>query len=146
MATVSGCNLPEDLHYLVERHVWCREEDGIVTVGVTDVAQNLAKTIIAVTPKKLGKSVAKGQSLATVESGKWVGPVPSPVNGEIVEVNQAVVGEPSTINRDPYGEGWVVKLRASDWAADSADLATGPDGIEVYRRFLESEGITCGEG
>lgn len=146
MATVNDCNLPEDLHYLVDRHVWCREEEGLVTVGISDVAQNLAKTIIAVTPKKLGKTVSKGQSLATVESGKWVGPVPSPVNGEIVEINQAVVAEPSTINRDPYGAGWVARLRAADWAADSADLATGPEGIETYRRFLESEGIVCDGG
>lgn len=146
MATVNNCNLPEDLHYLVERHVWCREEQGVVTVGMTDVAQNLAKTIIAVTPKKIGRAVTKGQSLATVESGKWVGPVPSPVDGEVLETNAAVVAAPATVNSDPYGEGWIVRLRASDWAADSSGLATGEDGIEAYRRFLDSEGITCEGG
>ena len=54
MATVSNCDLPEDLYYVVEKHVWARHEDGIVTVGLTDVAQNLAKGIISVSPKKVG--------------------------------------------------------------------------------------------
>jgi glycine cleavage system H protein len=144
MATVSNCNLPDDLYYIVEKHVWARrEDDGLVTVGMTDVAQNLAKTIISVTPKAAGKTVAKSRSLATVESGKWVGPVPSPVAGEIVEVNEAVVRAPATLNEDPYGEGWIARLRPDDWDADAADLVTGADGIEAYRAFLEAEGIEC---
>lgn len=145
MATVNNCDIPDDLYYVVERHVWARRDDDVVTVGISDVAQHLAKTIIAVTPKGVGKPVAKGRSLATVESGKWVGPVPSPVSGEIVEVNQAVVGTPSTINEDPYGAGWIVKLKPADWDADSGDLATGPEGVEAYRSFLEAEGIACEE-
>lgn len=145
MATVNNCDIPDDLYYVVERHVWARRDDDVVTVGMSDVAQNLAKTIISVTPKAAGKTVAKGRSLATVESGKWVGPVPSPVGGEIVEVNAAVVATPSTINEDPYGAGWIVKLQPADWDADSGDLATGPEGVEAYRRFLEAEGIDCGE-
>ena len=83
MATVSNCNLPEDLYYVVEKHVWARHEDGVVTVGLTDVAQNLAKGIISVSPKKVGRKVEAGKSVATVESSKWVGPVPCPVAGEI---------------------------------------------------------------
>lgn len=145
MSTVRNCNLPDDLYYLVEKHVWARPDGDAVVVGLSDVAQNMARTIISVSPKAAGKPVKKGRSLATVESGKWVGPVPSPVNGEIIEVNEALVGEPSTINRDPYGLGWVAKVRCSDWAADSADLATGPEGLERYAAFLDSEGITCEE-
>lgn len=144
MAIVNNCNLPHDLYYVVEKHVWARRgDDGLVTVGMTDVAQNLAKTIISVTPKSVGRTVAKGRSLATVESGKWVGPVPSPVTGEILEVNEALVSTPSTLNRDPYGEGWIARLRPEDWDADARDLVTGEDGIEAYRRFLEAEGIEC---
>lgn len=145
MATVNNCDIPDDLYYVVERHVWARRDDDVVTVGISDVAQHLAKTIVSVTPKPVGKAVAKGKSLATVESGKWVGPVPSPVGGEVVDVNGAVVGAPSTINEDPYGAGWIVKLRPDDWDADSGDLVTGPEGVEAYRRFLETEGIDCGE-
>lgn len=147
MAIVNNCNLPDDLYYIVERHVWgSRGDDGLVTVGMTDVAQSLAKTIISVTPKGAGKTVAKGRSLATVESGKWVGPVPSPVSGEIVEVNDDVVRTPSRINEDPYGAGWIARLRPDDWDGESGDLVTGPEGIEAYRSFLEAEGIECGPG
>ena len=143
MAVANNCELPEDLYYLVEKHVWARPVDGLVTVGITDVAQSLAKTLVAVTPREVGRRAAKGRSLATVESGKWVGPVPSPVAGEVVEVNHAVVQTPSTINRDPYGEGWILRLRPEDWQRDAADLVTGPEGIEAYQRFLDAQGITC---
>ena len=144
MPLVNNCNLPEDLYYVVTKHVWARLDGDLVTVGMTDVAQNLAKTIIAVTPKAAGKEVRKGRNIATVESGKWVGPVPAPVSGEIAEVNQALATSPSLINSDPYGAGWVARLRPSDWDADAADLASGPDGIEAYRQFLDAEGIACG--
>jgi glycine cleavage system H protein len=144
VATVSNCNLPEDLYYVVEKHVWARHDDGVVIVGLTDVAQNLAKGIISVSPKKVGRKVEAGKSVATVESSKWVGPVPSPVNGEIIEVNDAAVADPGVINRDPYGAGWIAKVRPDDWAAQSAGLATGEAGIAAYAAFLEQEGITCG--
>lgn len=144
MSMVNNCNLPDDLHYLVEKHVWVRRQDEhTVVVGLTDVAQNMAKTIISVGLKDVGKSVKKGRSLATVESGKWVGAVPSPFDGEIVEVNQVLTTAPSTINEDPYGNGWIAKIRIADWDAGSADLVTGAAGIEAYRRLLEAEGIVC---
>jgi glycine cleavage system H protein len=143
VALVNNCNLPEDLYYVVAKHVWARRGGDLVTVGMTDVAQNLAKTIIAVTPKAPGKTIAKGRNIATVESGKWVGPVPAPVSGEIVEVNTALSASPSLINSDPYGEGWVARLRPVDWDADAADLVSGPEGIEAYRRFLNEQAIAC---
>ena len=80
MALVNNCNIPEDLYYVVDKHVWARKDGDLVTVGMTDVAQNLAKSIIAVTLKKPGRAVARGRNIATVESGKWVGPVPAPGN------------------------------------------------------------------
>ncbi|HUY51213.1 MAG TPA: glycine cleavage system protein GcvH [Streptosporangiaceae bacterium] len=144
MALVNNCNLPDDLYYVVEKHVWARRDGDLVTVGMTDVAQNLAKTIIAVTAKAPGRSVAKGRNVATVESGKWVGPVPAPVSGEIVEVNTALATAPGLINSDPYGDGWVARLRPADWDTDAAGLASGPEGIDAYRRFLDAEGIACG--
>lgn len=145
MATVMQCDLPEELYYLVEKHVWARPEDDLLVVGLTDVAQNLAKSIISVTLKKTGRKLAKGKSLGTVESGKWVGPVPAPVAGEIVAVNDALVGDPGLLNRDPYGEGWVAKLRPDDWESDSADLVTGQEGLAAYESFLDREGISCAE-
>ncbi len=144
MTLVNNCNIPEDLLYVIDKHVWARREGDLVTVGMTDVAQNLAKSIIAVTLKKPGKAIARGRNIATVESGKWVGPVPAPVTGEIVAVNAALETSPGLMNTDPYGAGWVARLRPTDWDGEVADLATGPDGVEAYRAFLDSEGIACG--
>ena len=144
MAVVNNCNIPEDLLYVIDKHVWARREGDLVTVGMTDVAQNLAKSIIAVTLKKPGRTIARGRNIATVESGKWVGPVPAPVSGEIAEVNSALEATPGLINSDPYGAGWVARLRPSDWDSEAADLASGADGVRAYRQFLEAEGIACG--
>lgn len=145
MAEVRSCNIPEDLYYLVEKHVWARQVGDLVEVGLTDVAQNMAKGIISVTPKKVGRALRAEQSVATVESGKWVGPVPSPVAGEIAEINAAVVAQPGLINSDPYGEGWVARIAPADWAADSAGLATGADGVAAYEQFLTAQDISCEE-
>ncbi|MFQ5827811.1 MAG: glycine cleavage system protein H [Candidatus Methylomirabilia bacterium] len=146
MAHVNGCDLPEDLYYLIEKHVWVRPaEPGLVTIGVTDVAQSLAGTIVACTPKKAGRTVPRGQSLATIESSKWVGPVLSPLSGEIAEVSEVVRKDPGILNRDPYGAGWLVRLKPSNWEDEKAGLVTGPEGLEAYRAFLEREDIRCGE-
>ena len=144
MSTVRGCEIPEELHYWVEKHVWARDEgDGLLTIGVTDTAQHLAARVVAVTAKRAGRTVERGQSVATLESGKWVGLVPALVDGEIVEVNPAMSTTPTLVNSDPYGAGWVVKFRARDWPGQRGELVTGAAGVEAYRAFLEAEGISC---
>ena len=145
MATVNNCNLPDDLLYWPEKHVWVKQEaDGTLTVGMTDVAQNLAGPVIAATPKPSGKGTKKGRSAGTVESSKWVGPVTSPVTGDIVAVNEALTGNPRLINSDPYGEGWFLKIKPSDWDGEKGDLVSGAEGIAAYQAFLDAEGISCG--
>lgn len=143
MATVANCNIPDDLWYLVEKHVWARQEDDLVVVGLTDVAQNLAKSIISVTPKAVGRRIGQGKSVATVESSKWVGPVPSPVEGELAEVNEALATDPGILNREPYGAGWIAKVRPETWEPAAVGLVTGDEGVAAYQAFLEAEGITC---
>jgi glycine cleavage system H protein len=145
MATANGCNIPEELYYLVDKHVWVRfEPDTSVTIGITDVAQHLAGKVIAVSPKKVGKALGKGQSAGTVESGKWVGPVQLPVGGELLAVNEALKTNPGLINQDPYGAGWIAKLKPSNWAEESKDLVTGAEGVAAYQRLLDEKGIVCG--
>ncbi len=143
MAEIRNCNIPEELHYLVRSHVWARPEGDVVVVGLTDVAQNLAKRFIAYSPKRVGKSVEVSKSTATLESGKWVGPVPAPVAGEIVAINEEAQADPSIVNRDPYGEGWIVKVKAVDWARDAQNLLTGQAALDEYAAFLAEEGIEC---
>jgi glycine cleavage system H protein len=143
MATVRGCNIPEDRFYWVEKHVWARlEANDTVTIGITDVAQNMAKGIVNATPKEPGRTVQKGKSAGTLESGKWVGPVTSPVTGEIVEVNETMKAMPSLINSDPYGEGWFVRIKPTDWAGESVALVTGDAAIAAYQKFMEEQNIS----
>jgi glycine cleavage system H protein len=145
MTEVRGCKLPEELYYWIEKHVWVRDDgDDILTVGITDPAQHLAARVVAVTTKKVGKVLERGQSVATVESGKWVGPVPTPVNGEVIEVNGALATDPTLVNTDPYGTGWIVRIKASVWSIQRPELVTGAHGIAEYGAYLASEGISCG--
>jgi glycine cleavage system H protein len=146
VSEIRGCNIPEDLYYWPEKHVWLtRGDDGVVTVGITDVAQSMAGAIISAMPKKVGRSVKRGRSLGTVESGKWVGPVTAPVSGAVADVNPLLSSDPGVINRSPYGEGWYAKLEPSAWDDESGELVTGADGLAAYEAFLEAEGISCGD-
>ncbi len=143
MATVNNCHLPDELWYFVDKHVWLRPEgDGTVTIGIDAVAMKLAGNVIVVTPKKVGRGLSQGQSVATMESSKWVGPVPTPISGELVEANAAVSAKPSLLNDDPYAN-WIARLRPADWDGEKAVLVTGEQGIERYRAFLTAEGISC---
>lgn len=146
MSEVNGCNLPDDLWYWPEKHVWVRgpEDDGTVVVGMTDVAQNLAGKIVVVNLKAPGKTLAQGKSAGTLESGKWVGSIPTPVAGEVVAINEAVKKAPHVVNDDPYGAGWLIRVRPTDWDEGSKSLLRGPEGIAAYREKLDAEGIRCG--
>lgn len=142
MGAVRGCEIPEDLKYNVENNVWVREEsDGTVTVGLTSYAGSLAGQIVSYTPKKVGKDVKKDKSCATVESGKWVGPAKTPVSGEVVATNDKVSADPSLINNDPYGEGWLVKIKPADLAGESADLKTGDDALAAFEDKMQADGF-----
>ena len=145
MAEINGCNIPEDLYYLAgDKLVWARfESDGLVTTGVPDPGQAVAGKVMAVTPKKVGKTITRGKSMGTLESGKWVGPIPAPVSGEIVEINEAVMANPSLVNDDPYGEGWIVKLRPADAEEDKAELVTGQAAIEAFQQLMAEREISC---
>jgi glycine cleavage system H protein len=142
MGTVRGCSIPEDLLYNIDSNVWARREaDGTVTVGLTSYACSLAGEIVAYTPKKVGKRVEKDKSCATVESGKWVGPVKAPVGGEVVAVNDAVAARPGIINKDPYTQGWIVKLKPVNWDADAAALKTGADALAAFEAKMQADGF-----
>ena len=145
MSEVNGCKLPDDLYYWVEKHVWAKPDtDGTVLVGMTDVAQSLAGKIVVVSLRSLNKTLVRGKSAGTLESGKWVGSIPTPVAGTVVEVNEALKAKPNTINEDPYGAGWIIRVQPAHWEADAAELVTGTSGIAAYREKLSADGIHCG--
>jgi glycine cleavage system H protein len=142
MPAVRGCNLPDDLLYDVENHVWFKElDDGNVRIGMTAVAAALAGQLVAVTPKKAGRKVRPGKSCATVESGKWVGPAKSQVGGEVVEVNSDVVSKPDTCNADPYDAGWLVIVKPENWDEVKPNLILGADVSDPYEKKMDADGF-----
>ena len=142
MANVRGCNLPDDLLYDVENHTWFKEMgDGTVRLGMTTVATALAGRLVAVTPKKAGRSVEPGKSCATVESGKWVGPAKSVAGGSIVEINDKLVATPTLANDDPYGEGWLILLKPTDWPSVRPSLVLGSQVAPKYEAKMAADGF-----
>jgi glycine cleavage system H protein len=110
---MADASYPEDLLYHPE-HDWVRVEGDVATLGVTWYAQDALGEVVFFDPPEVGGSVTKDESYAEVESVKAVSDVISPVSGEIIEVNAALSDAPEKINDDPYGEGWLVKVRMSD--------------------------------
>jgi len=143
MATVKGCNLPDDLLYDVDNHIWFREMgDGTVRLGMTAVATAMAGQLVAFTPKKAGKTIEAGKSCGTVESGKWVGPAKSAAAGEVVGVNDALVANPKLANEDPYEKGWMIALKPVDWAAAKGKLVSGTDMVAKYESKMAADGFS----
>ena len=110
---MADLNYPDDLLYHPE-HDWARISDGEATFGITWYAQDSLGEVVFFDPPVVGTAVSKDSSYTEVESVKAVSDVISPLSGEIIEVNPALAEKPETINEDPYGEGWLVKIRMSD--------------------------------
>jgi len=110
-------------------------------VGLSEVAQRLVGNILMVNLRAPGKVLLRGKSAGTLETGKWVGAVPAPVAGEVVEVNAELEKRPSLVNSDPYGEGWLIRVRPAAWEAEASALVTGPDGLAQYRESLRKDGL-----
>jgi glycine cleavage system H protein len=104
---------PEDLHYHAE-HDWARVDGGEATFGITWYAQDSLGEVVFFDPPKVGTQVRKDESYTEIESVKAVSDVIAPLSGEIVAVNEALADAPETINDDPYGAGWLVRVRLSD--------------------------------
>lgn len=124
--------IPDDLKY-TEDHEWVRADaDGTLTVGITDFAQKELGELVFVELPKAGQQLASGDACATVESVKAVSEVFAPADGEVVETNAALADSPELINDDPYGEGWLFRLKASGSPPKLLDAA-------AYQRLLQDE-------
>lgn len=142
--TWAGCAVPGELLYDLERDVWVRFEGGSAVIGMTDVAQTRCGRIVQISWKSPGRSVDRGRPLCVIESAKWVGPVLSPLSGVLVADNRTRFGEDMAIaNRDPYGEGWLVRVQPTRADEEVGDLTDGPAAYLQYRRVIEEEGIVC---
>jgi len=123
-------SVPEDLQY-TKSHEWVRTEGDTVTIGITDHAQDELGDVVFVELPDEGATFDAGESFGTVESVKAVSDLYAPVGGEVVEANSSLEDAPEKINEDPYGEGWIVKLRTSD----EPDLLSP----EEYEKVVEGE-------
>jgi glycine cleavage system H protein len=128
-------NIPTELRYTPE-HEWIRAEGDIGTVGITDYAQDQLGDIVYLDLPAAGASLEKGGKLGEVESVKAVSDLYAPVSGEVLEVNQGAVDEPESVNADPYGTGWLIKLRLSN-AAELDTLLSNEAYDEHITREME---------
>lgn len=144
MAFVYACELPDDLWFDVEKDVWVgANPDGTLRMGMTDPAQTRAGKILYLRIRA-GKHITEGKSLATVESAKWVGPVPSPIGGTVLASNPEVMENPNLINQDPYGRGWMLTFQPGDTGSlEAQGLLRGEAAVNAYRVKLQAEGLTC---
>jgi len=121
---------PEDLRYHRE-HDWARIEGDTATFGITWYAQDALGEVVFYEPPEVGATVTKDQAYTEVESVKAVSDVYAPLSGEVVEVNEGLAESPETINEDPYGEGWLAKVKLSD-PSETDDLLDA----DAYRELL----------
>ena len=122
---------PEELRY-TEQHEWARREGNIVRVGITDFAQDALGDVVYVDIPEVGTEVRAGEPFGEVESTKSVSDVYSPVTGSVVGRNESIVDAPETVNEDPYGEGWLVRIRLSE-PSEAESLLDAAS----YRQLLE---------
>ena len=124
--------IPTELRYTAE-HEWVAVDGLVASVGITDYAQNALGDVVYVSVPAPGTRVTAGQPCGEVESTKSVSDIYSPVNGEITEVNSDVDEDPGLVNSDPYGAGWLMKVRLDDGSAEPAGLMTADEYAELTK-------------
>ncbi len=124
--------IPADLKY-TQDHEWIKVEGDVAVVGVTDFAQGELGDVVFVEIETEGEELDKGETFGTVEAVKTVSDLFMPVGGEVAEVNPALEDEPELVNKDPYGDGWMIKIKISD-ASELEDLLNADD----YKKMIEA--------
>ncbi len=144
MTVYRGCHLPVDRAYDVAGDLWVRMEGDLARIGMTDVAQTRMGKMVSILFKREGRRVRAGGSVATVESAKWVGPIHTPFDGEIVEPNQEAFDADVLIaNRDPYDAGWVTLIRPDDPDRPHSPLIEGEEAVTAYMERIDELDISC---
>lgn len=136
MAEVEGYDFPDHLWYQPQEHLWCLPERAgggcLVTVGVDAVGQDALGEVVYLQLTEAGRVVARGEAVGSLEAEKMVRPVPAPLSGVLEEVNRALLAAPRLLNHDPYGEGWLFRLRASDWEGEREELLHGQEDVSAW--------------
>jgi glycine cleavage system H protein len=139
-----GCHVPTDRGFDVGRDLWARFEDDVVRLGLTDVAQTRMGKMVSIRFKRVGRRIKPGGSVATVESAKWVGPVPCPFGAEVVANNDDAYNADILIaNRDPYEAGWVSVVKPDDVAEARTHFLEGEAAVATYMERIDILDISC---
>ena len=126
-----GYVFPDDLKY-EKNHFWARVEGDLVVTGATEFVSKQAGEITFVDLPQEDDDLSQGKPFGSIESGKWVGRIYAVVSGQVAEVNQDLEDEPEKINADPYGDGWICKIRPSNLAADIDNLMSPDDSFKQF--------------
>ena len=147
MAEIKGYNMPDELYYH-EEGAWVKVEDDMVRIGLCDQFQQAAGDIVYVDLPFEGDDVQVGDDLGKVQSSKWIGKLLAPLSGAVEEVNYELDSDSTIINKDPYGEGWVVVLAPSDLEAELEGLAHGVEAVTAFidRQIEKAEKIKAEGG
>ena len=130
--------------YDPENNTWVRLEDaGAVTVGMTSLLSAIAGKLTVARIKPVGTKMSRGSSLGTLEGVKFVGPIPSPVSGTVVEVNEALMKRPKLLNDSPYTDGWIVRLRPSAFLVEKILLSRSVDTSDIFGRRISETHARC---
>ena len=113
MAEYEGYLIPDELYFHKE-HMWVKVDGDTAIVGMDDFSQKLAGELSFIELPMEGDEVSKDEAVGSYETGKWMGKIFAPVSGEVVEVNEELEDDPSIVNQDPYGKGWMFKIKMSD--------------------------------
>lgn len=141
---IDHCVFPDDLLYDLENNTWIRvEENGEVTVGVTSLLPAIAGKLTQARLKTAGVDIQRGQSLGTLESQKFVGPIPSPVSGTLLKTNEGAVNLPRIINDAPYEGGWIARIRPSHLALERILLSKAGELRIPLRKRIEEFHVRC---
>ena len=141
---IDHCVFPDDLLYDLENNTWLRIEDnGEVTVGVTSVLPSIAGKLTLARLKSAEVAIQRGQSLGTLESLKFVGPIPSPVSGILLKTNGLIVDRPRIINDSPYQEGWIASLKPSHLALERILLSKSTESKTLLVKKIAEFHVRC---
>ena len=141
---IDHCVFPDDLLYDLENNTWLRIEDnGEVTVGVTSVLPAIAGKLTLARLKSAEVAIQRGQSLGTLESLKFVGPIPSPVSGILLKTNGLIVDRPRIINDSPYQEGWIASLKPSHLARERILLSKSTESKTLLVKKIAEFHVRC---
>ncbi len=141
---IDHCVFPDDLLYDLENNTWLRvEESGEVTVGVTSVLPAIAGKLTLARLKSAEVAIQRGQSLGTLESLRFVGPIPSPVSGILLKTNGLVVDRPGIINESPYQEGWIASLKPSHLALERILLSKSTESKTLLVKKIAEFHVRC---